>query len=508
MKILKAKEMVLADRETIEGLGIPSLVLMENAALSVARVIRERYPKGSKVLVLVGKGNNGGDGLACARHLLLWGYKVDVFLVFGQVKGDAELQLKILKSLGLEPLKELQPLDHYHLIVDAIFGTGFEPPIEGPARPVIEALERTKTPVLSVDIPSGLSADSGRVYTPSVKASITLTFQFPKVCHLLHPASKRCGELYVAHIGIPETFVEHVKREVILRVETPKREVDIHKGKAGHVLLVGSSVGKTGAIIMSARASTRAGVGLVSVGVPEDLNHIFETSLVEEMSIPLPGKEFLSPKACDLILSEQDRFSALGVGMGMGRYEGGQKLVLELLKNWKKPLLLDADGINNLADSGKVEVLKQREAPTVLTPHVGEFERLSGIKKEDIIYNLMDTALDFAVNYNCYVVLKSSRTAIACPEGKVFLSTRGTPAMAKGGVGDVLSGILVALLGRGFDVSYALKLGVFLHGLAGEVVESHKHRESIRALELVEYLPKAYRKVEDESYSLPFVYLH
>ncbi len=508
MKIVKAKEMVLADRETIEGLGIPSLVLMENAALSVARVIKERFSKGSKILVIAGKGNNGGDGLACARHLMLWGYRVDVYLVFGKVKGDAELQLKILKNLGLEPLKELPPLDNYHLIVDAIFGTGFEPPVEGPAKATIEALERAKTPILSVDIPSGLSADSGNIYSPSVKANITVTFQFPKVCHLLHPASKRCGELYVAHIGIPEVFVEHINREVILRIEAPKREVDIHKGKAGHVLLVGSSVGKTGALIMSARASTRAGAGLVSVGVPEGLNHVFEISLVEEMSIPLPGKEFLSFKAYEPILAQEERFSALAVGMGMGRYEEGQKLILELLKNWKKPVLLDADGINNLADSGKVEMLKDRESPTILTPHVGEFERLSGIKKEDIIPNLMDVALDFAVKYNCYVVLKSSRTAIACPEGKVFLSTRGTPAMAKGGVGDVLSGILVALLGRGFEVSYALKLGVFLHGLAGELAERHRHRESLRALDLVEYLPEAYRVLEDDSYSLPFVYLH
>ena len=508
MKILKAEEMILADRKTIEGLGIPSLVLMENASLSVARVIRERFGQDTKILVVTGKGNNGGDGLACARHLLLWGYKVDVFLVFGEVKADAEFQLKILKNLGLEPLKELPPLENYQLIVDAIFGTGFQPPVEGPAKTAIEALERTKTPILSIDIPSGLSADSGKIYTPSVRANITVTFQFPKVCHLLHPASKRCGELYIAHIGIPNEFVEHVNREVILRVEAPKREVDIHKGKAGHVLLVGSSVGKTGAIIMSAKASTRAGAGLVSVGVPEGLNHIFEISLVEEMSIPLPGEEFLSPKACDFILAEQDRFSALGVGMGMGRYEEGQKLILELLKNWKKPILLDADAINNLADSGKVDVLKDREGPTILTPHVGEFERLSGLNKEEIVFNLMDTALEFAVNYNCYVVLKSSRTAIACPERKVFLSTRGTPAMAKGGVGDVLSGILVALLGRGFEVSYALRLGVFLHGLAGEIAEKYRHTESVKALDLVEHLPEAYRMLENGSYGLPFVYLY
>jgi NAD(P)H-hydrate epimerase len=481
---------------------------MENASLAVARVIKQKFPEGSKVLVLVGKGNNGGDGLACARHLKLWGYRVDLFLVFGEVKGDALFQLNLLRTLGVEPLKDLPRLEDYHLIVDAIFGTGFQPPVKPPAETIIKTLERTKVPILSVDIPSGLSADSGKLYTPSVKANITITFQFPKVCHLLHPASKQCGELYVAHIGIPEVFVEDVRREVILRVEPPKREPDIHKGKAGHVLLVGGSVGKTGAIIMSAKSATRAGAGLVSVGVPQNLNPIFEVALTEEMSIPLPGEDFLSYRAWETILKEQDRFSILGIGMGMGRTEEGQRLVLKLLEVWEKPILLDADALNNLADSKRLEVLKERSSPTILTPHVGEFERLSGLPKEDIVHNLMDRALEFAVNNQCYVVLKSSRTAIGTPDGRCFLSTRGTPAMAKGGVGDVLSGILSALVGRGFEVEYALKLGVFLHGLAGEIAEREKHTESVRALDLVEYLPNAYRSLETGDYGLPFNYLY
>ncbi len=508
MKLLKSKEMSLADRKTIEELGVPSLVLMENASLAVARVIKEKFAEGSRVLVLVGKGNNGGDGLACARHLKLWGYRVDVLLVFGEVKGDASVQLKLLQALGLEPLRELPPLENYHLIVDAIFGTGFEPPVKAPAEGIIRALERVRVPVIAVDIPSGLSADSGKLYIPSIRATATITFQFPKLCHLLYPASKQCGELYVAHIGIPEMFVENVKREIILRVEPPKREPDIHKGKAGHVLLVGGSIGKTGALIMSAKSATRAGAGLVSVGVPQGLNHIFEVALTEEMSLPLPGENILSYRAWESVVREQERFNLLAIGMGMGRFEEGQEIVLKFLKNWQKPILLDADALNNLADSKRIDVLKDRSSPTILTPHVGEFERLSGLSKEEIIHNLTDVTLEFAVQYNCYVVLKSSRTAIGTPQGKVFLSTRGTPAMAKGGAGDVLSGILSALVGRGFDLEYALKLGVFLHGLAGEIAEKEKHRESLRALDLVEYLPHAYRSLEEGNYQLPFYYLY
>jgi len=178
------------------------------------------------------------------------------------------------------------------------------------------------------------------------------------------------------------------------------------------------------------------------------------------------------------------------------------------LEVWEKPILLDADALNNLADSKRLKVLKERGSSTILTPHVGEFERLSGLPKEEIIHNLMEQALEFAVNNQCYVVLKSSRTAIGTPDGKCFLSPRGTPAMAKGGVGDVLSGILSALVGRGFEVEYALKLGVFIHGLAGEIAEREKHTESVRALDLVEYLPNAYRSLETGDYGLPFNYLY
>ncbi|MFN7065651.1 MAG: NAD(P)H-hydrate dehydratase, partial [Aquificaceae bacterium] len=260
------------------------------------------------------------------------------------------------------------------------------------------------------------------------------------------------------------------------------------------------------AVIMSAKASTRSGAGLVSVGIPEDLNPIIETNLVEEMSIPLAGKGRLSEKAIKEVLDLQGRFSAVAVGMGMGRYKEGQRLIGELLMGIEKPLLLDADALNNLADLG-VEALRRRKGITVLTPHVGEFERLSGLKKELILENLIDTAQDFAQRYECYVVLKASRTAIATPEGKAYLSIRGTPAMAKGGVGDVLSGILAALLGRGIPTEEALKLGVFLHGLAGEIAEGKKHRESISALDLVEAIPEAYNLIENANFDslIPYI---
>ncbi len=507
MKILKAQEMAQIDRQAIEGFGIPSLLLMEKAGLSVVEAIRREFPDARKVLVVAGRGNNGGDGLVVARHLHLLGYSVGYVLALGEeLKGDALLQYKLLKNLGLEPLKEVD-FTKYELVVDAIFGTGFEPPVRGQAVKWIEAINRSGLPVVSVDIPSGLSADSGRLFEPSVRANATVTFQFPKLCHFLHLASKSCGRLYVANIGIPAWLAQGINRELITKANLPERPPDAHKGKMGHVLLIGGSTGKTGAVIMSAKASTRAGAGLVSVGIPEDLNPIIEASLVEEMSIPLKGKGRLSEEAVSQVLELQERFSALGVGMGMDRYEEGRKVIRGLIEGVEKPLLIDADGLNNLADAG-VELLKERQGRiTVLTPHVGEFERLSGLEKSYIQENLTDCAVEFAVKYGCYVVLKSSRTALATPEGRVFLSVRGTPAMAKGGVGDVLSGILTALLGRGMETEEALKLGLLLHGIAGEVATTKSHRESLKATDLIEALPLAYNLIEHEAFEPSFSYL-
>ncbi len=506
VKVLKAKQMQEIDRKAIEELGIPPILLMEKAGLSVVEVIRREFPSAKRVLVVAGKGNNGGDGLVVARHLHLLGYKVGYVLALGQeLKGDARLQLDILKRLGLEPLRDFS-LQDYELVVDALFGTGFEAPARGEGACWIELINKSGLPVVSVDLPSGLSADSPRVYEPSVKAHITVSFQFPKLCHLLHPASLRCGRLYIANIGIPQWLAQDIRLELLIGAKVPERPADAHKGLMGHVLLLGSSTGKTGALIMSAKASTRAGAGLVSVGVPEDLNMVFETSLVEEMSIPLPGKGRLSVASARLVVEMQERFSAIGVGMGMDRYEEGRQVIRELLLGLEKPLLLDADALNNLADLG-LQVLKERKAITVLTPHVGEFQRLTGIEKEHILENFVDVAVEFAVNYGCYLVLKSSRTLIATPEGRAYLSTRGTSGMAKGGSGDVLSGILTALMGRAMSVEDALKLGVFLHGIAGEVAQRQKHRESLRALDLVEALPDAYNLIEHEAFEFSFSYI-
>jgi len=497
MKILTAEEMAFLDKKTIEEIGIPSLVLMENAARGTLHAIERKFPKAHRFLVVAGKGNNGGDGIALARMLHLRGKKVDLLLPLGEPKGDALLQLRILRKLRIKERRRFPGTDGYDLIVDALLGTGFKPPIGEELGKVIERINSSGVPVVSVDIPSGLWANSGELFEPSVKAALTVTFQFPKVCHVLYPSAKACGEVVVADISIPENLARSIKREIITpkNLKLPCRELDTYKNREGHVLIVGGSEGKTGAVIMAARAATRTGSGLVSVGVPAGLSSVFESSLVEEMSLPVEGKDRLSLLGIDALLSMQERFSACAVGMGMGRYEEGQDIIREFLLRWEKPLLIDADGLNNLSDLQDLSLLKRREAPTVLTPHVGEFSRLTGLQAKDIITDLIDVAREFSSKHKCYVVLKSARTVVSTPKGEAFLSVRGTPAMAKGGVGDVLAGILVSLMAK-MPITDALCLGVTLHGIAGEIAHLHLHRESIRATDIIEAMPEAYRVLD------------
>jgi len=488
--------MASIDKKTIEEIGIPSLVLMENASKGVFQAIKKHFPEIRRVLVVAGKGNNGGDGIALARHMHLNGYDVSLFLAFGEVKGDAKVQLEILKRIGLEPLKEKPNFKGYDLIIDAIFGTGFQPPVKGSVANLIEKINSSGVPVVAVDLPSGISADTGEVFEPSVNANLTVTFQFPKICHYLFPAAKKCGKVEVVDISIPQFLAKDIKRNLLLKEELKpyRREEDTYKTREGSILLVGGSRGKTSAVVMSAKAATRAGAGLVTVGVPKELDPIFETLLIEEMSLPLSGTDRLSVFCVKEILEHKDRFHALGIGMGMDRYEEGQDIVIELLEKWEKPILMDADGINNLADYGDYTPLRERNIPAVLTPHIGEFSRLTGYDTKTITYNQIDVAQEFSEKNNCYLVLKGARTVISTPDGRAYLFTEGTPALAKGGTGDVLAGILTTLIVK-MDIEEALKLGVYLHGTAGRIAESELHRESVKALDVIESIPEAFHEI-------------
>jgi len=511
VKVLKSFEMANADSYTIKEIGINSLVLMENAGRTASEIILENFCEKSKFTIVAGSGNNGGDGLVIARYLLRYGKQPYVYvLARGEEKlsEDNRVNLKIYEKFGgkyefiTENDLEKVNFQDTDVIIDAIFGTGFKPPVRGYREEVIKLINKSKKPVVSVDIPSGLSTDSGEILGEFVKADLTVTFAYPKLAHILFPASKYCGDVYVVDISIYDDFLKDIKREILTfeNIRLPERDRDSHKYTYGHTLVVGGSVGKTGAVIMAGKSASYAGSGLVTVVIPRSLDTIIETNLIEEMSIPVSDKNGLFGEEAHKEIEDiikNGKFTSIVVGMGMSISEENQKVVETILKQ-DKPILIDADGLNNLA---KIEnfkdLLKSRSIPAVLTPHIGEMSRLTNIPTKEILKNMEDVAVNFATENNAVVILKSSRVVIATPDGEVFYSTRGNEGMATAGTGDVLAGIVGTLIYR-LGVVEGSKTGVFIHGIAGEFASEEKHVESVVATDLIYQIPKVYKYIENQ----------
>jgi len=483
--ILTPEEMALADKCTIESIGIPSLVLMENAARALADFVLSLKPR--SVLAVVSTGNNGADALACLRWLLQKGVKCD-FLVAKSSKTTEEfrIQQSILENLNIKALEDF-PKEKYDVIIDGLFGTGFRPPLKEEFVPYIDFINSSSSVVVSVDIPSGIPSDK------SVKANYTITFAYPKTYHILYPYSKYAGDIYVKDISIPCACVPN-KSRVLLGVKDvkpliPKRELDTNKGNEGKVLLIGGNGPYIGAVSMSAKAATMAGAGLVYVGIPKEHMTSVSNYLIEQIKIPLPSKDYYIESIEDIDL---EQFDTVAIGMGFGIYEEGFKIIEYILNRFHKHLLLDADALNIISRYKALELLKNENI--VITPHIGEFSRLSNIPKENIIENQIDLSYEFHKKYGCSLILKGAITTIAT-EDNIYVSTRGTPAMAKGGTGDVLSGMLSAFLSK-MPISKALKLGVFLHGVAGEITAKKSHIEAFSTIDMITNIKEAFKYIE------------
>ncbi|MCD8145551.1 MAG: NAD(P)H-hydrate dehydratase [Oscillospiraceae bacterium] len=514
MRVATAEQMRQLDNAAIHDSGIPSLLLMERAAQGIAaealKLLGDKRP--AYAVVFAGPGNNGGDGVATARLLLEAGVSVSAFLVGKREKmsPDTRAMEKLLEQAGGE-LQDLHMdfvghnarINRADVFIDALFGIGLNSDIRGLASEAIQRMNDHPAPVVAADIASGIEADTGRVLGTATKAAVTVTFTLPKAGHYVGQGGLCTGRLVVHDIGIPRTLVDGLETNVtvidaeLVRSFLPRRPADGHKGDFGRDYILAGSVGYTGAPILASKAAVRSGAGLVFLGVPQKIYQIAAIKSDEAMPSPLPDDEAgrLTESALMPVLQKLAECDVALLGPGLGRSEGVNALVRNILQTVQYPIILDADGLNAIASHiGLLDA--RRECPTILTPHDGEFARLGGDLSNG---DRLGAARAFAKQHGCLLVLKGHCTLIVLPNGEAFLNTTGNNGMAKGGSGDVLSGILLGLMGQDIHPVKATVAGVWLHGRAGDLAAQAKGTYAMTPSDLIDYLPAAFREVTEDS---------
>jgi hydroxyethylthiazole kinase-like uncharacterized protein yjeF len=516
MRLLKAEEMRRIDQKASSDYEIPSLILMENAGLRTVEIIDEMLgePLHKTVVVIAGKGNNGGDGLVVARHLINAGVTVDVFMLgeAGEMTPDAATNYRILAKMTnrIYPLYAEQHLDRLMLsllvcdiIVDAMYGIGFKGRLGDFEARIVKMINWCKSPVVAVDIPSGVEADTGKVHGEAVKARQTVTFALPKIGLVVEPGKDYAGTLTVADISIPRTLLNspdlktHLITDNLIKPYIYPRSRETHKGTYGHALVIGGSLGMTGAVRMSSFAALRIGAGLVTAAVPLSALPTVAADHMEVMTAPLAETEqsAIALEAMPAISNLLATASVCLIGPGMSRYPEANAVLRFVLEKAISPIVIDADGLNAL--QGDVDFLKNRQVPMVLTPHPGEMARLTGMSIEQIEGNRMEVARTFAVEYGVCLVLKGNKTVVATPEGEVFINITGNPGMATAGSGDVLSGMIAGLVAQGLKTRDAAITAVYIHGLAGDHAAGQKGQRGIVAGDILESIPYILKQLEN-----------
>lgn len=514
MEVATAVAMRNIDQRTIETFRVPGIVLMENAGLALLQSLQTLWPDLAQrhVTILTGAGNNGGDGFILARHLWHRGTDVQVIMLTaaGRLRGDARRAYDMARAYEV-PMASATTLQAWSrtasvlkqtsLIIDAMLGTGLQRPASGLYAEVIASVNEAQLPTVAVDIPSGLSADHGRVIGPHICATHTVTFALPKRGLLAYPAAAAVGKLHVVDIGIPQVAVaaEGLDVEMLqgadIRQMLPQRHPNAHKGSHGHVLVVAGSVGKSGAAVLASQSALRAGAGLVTLAIPASLNAAMEVQLTEVMTLPVAE----SPAGCmataayDTIEAFWSHANAMIIGPGLGVFSETRQLVQRLLQHATVPVVLDADGLTLVADYP--EILQACQAPLILTPHPGELGRLLRASPADIQTDRLDVALDFVRDTQVYLILKGAHTIIYAPDGHRWINCTGNAAMATAGTGDVLAGLIGALLAQGLSPLQAAQGGVYLHGLAGDRVCVRLGSTGLIASDLIQELPHAMHQV-------------
>jgi NAD(P)H-hydrate epimerase len=510
MRILNAAQMREADRYTIEDIGIPSLVLMENAGRQVVAAMEAAYESrlDGRVGVLCGRGNNGGDGFVVARTLIQRGVDAAVFVIgsVSDVRGDARINLDILGRLGVTVVEigdeqswelHFSEISQCTLIVDAIFGTGLKSALGGMMETVVADINASGIPIVSIDLPSGMSPDTPHLVGDCIDASMTVTLAAPKLPLVLPPGEAHAGDVVIADIGIPPDVLESLDGPHIelltpeqVRSLVEPRAAESHKGDFGRVTLVAGSRGKTGAAHLAAMGALRSGAGLVTVATPASCLPIVASMAPEVMTEALAEAKngTVVPAAVQAVLELRQDVIACGPGLGRGPVIA--EFVRSLIERSTVPLVLDADALTVLADDPSC-LTGREERDVIITPHPGEMARLVGASVDEVQANRIQMAAEFAATRRVYVVLKGHRTIIATPEGHLFINPTGNAGMATGGTGDVLTGMIAAWLAQLLDAEAACRLAVFLHGAAGDIAEGNEGQVAMTATDLVGYLGDA-----------------
>jgi ADP-dependent NAD(P)H-hydrate dehydratase / NAD(P)H-hydrate epimerase len=491
MRVLNTQQMREADRQTIDDVGLPSVVLMENAGRQAVAAMEAAFDDlpSSKVGVLCGRGNNGGDGFVVARTLAQRGIEAAVYLLgsVGDVRGDARTHLEILGRVGLTVVEitnaqewelHFSEVSECDLIVDAIVGTGFHGPLTGLLETVVADVNGLGVPVVAIDLPTGLSADSHEVDGEAIEATMTVTLAAPKLPLILPPADAYGGDLVIADIGIPSSVIDELDGPWLelltrerMRELVPARASDSHKGDFGRVLIVAGSLGRTGAAHLAATGALRSGAGLVTIATPRSCVPILAAMAPEYMTEPLEetAAGTIDFSAADRVLDF--KADIIAIGPGLGQDPSTAAFVQAVVERSGVPIVVDADALNAFA--GDPERLTGRDGVDVIvTPHPGEMARLLNLSVEQVQADRLEHARDFASSHRCHVVLKGHRTVISGPEGRSFVNLTGNAGMATGGTGDLLTGMIAAWFAQILDAEGACKLAVYLHGTAGDLAEA------------------------------------
>jgi NAD(P)H-hydrate epimerase len=505
MKVCSVAEMRKLDRTAIDKYGIPEEILMENAGLAAYSLLQEKVGiRGKHFLVICGAGHNGGDGLVVARKVLSNGGLVKVYILGDPAKfdGPAKLNYEIITHLPVEvqSTESIEPLKielaHCDVVVDAIFGTGLIREVNGLYRQVIEAINASGKLVLSIDIPSGVNGDTGRVMGAAVKAGFTITFGLPKFGNIFFPGYDLGGELYVSHISLPPSMydAETFKVGINSFVKLPSRERDAYKGSVGKALVIAGAANYFGAPYFAALSFLKAGGGYSRLAAPATMIPFIASRANEVVFIPqketVARSIALENKAALLELAETMDIVILGQGMSLEQET--QELVRELTREISRPLIIDGDGIT--AISKDLQVIKNRRAETIITPHPAEMSRITGTSISEIDVNRIEILQQTCKKLNASIVLKFAHSLIGYPDGQVLINMGGNPGMATAGSGDSLTGTIAAMYGLGMSLQQAVSKGVFLHSLAGDLAADAKGEDGMTAQDVLDYLPLAVKK--------------